>query len=78
MLSCRATGIYNLPHAACGQAEETRHSVLHGGEGAVSAVKWQGSLVAWANQKGVKIVDVETQQKADRFGCRGQKSQDER
>ncbi|CAJ1378987.1 unnamed protein product [Effrenium voratum] len=42
---------------------ETRHSVLHGGEGAVSAVKWQGSLVAWANQKGVKIVDVETQQK---------------
>jgi hypothetical protein len=32
-----------------------RDHVLHSGEGAVHAVRWRGSLIAWANDAGVKV-----------------------
>ena len=40
-----------------------RDSVLHEGEGGVVAIAWRGNLVAWANERGVKIVDLETEEK---------------
>ena len=40
-----------------------RDSVMHQGEGAVIAVAWRETLVAWANERGVKIVDVQTEEK---------------
>ena len=43
--------------------QEAKHATLHLGEGPISCVRWRGPLVAWATQKGVKLVDVETQQK---------------
>ncbi|CAM9223114.1 unnamed protein product [Discosporangium mesarthrocarpum] len=36
--------------------EET---LLHEGEGPISAIAWRGPLVAWASERGVKIMDVE-------------------
>lgn len=42
---------------------EPRHVTLHSGEGPVSSVRWRGTLIAWANAKGVKVLDVETYQK---------------
>ena len=47
----------------CQLCQEAKHATLHLGEGPISCVRWRGPLVAWATQKGVKIVDVETQQK---------------
>jgi len=32
-----------------------RDSVLHSGEGSISIARWAGKLVAWANDKGVKV-----------------------
>lgn len=37
--------------------------VLHSGEGPIHAIKWRGSLVAWANNLGVKLYDTSTQQR---------------
>eukprot|EP00854_Cymbomonas_tetramitiformis_P000567 gene567-967_t len=34
-----------------------RDHVLHKGEGTIHAVKWCGSLIAWANDAGVKMYD---------------------
>ena len=36
--------------------------VLHSGEGPIHAVKWRTSLIAWANDAGVKVYDVATDQ----------------
>ena len=33
----------------------SRDTILHAGEGPVQAVQWAGSLVAWANNVGVKV-----------------------
>ncbi|CAE8582714.1 unnamed protein product [Polarella glacialis] len=44
-------------------ALETRHASVHSGEGPITAVRWRGTLIAWANSKGVKVVDVQTYQK---------------
>ena len=33
-------------------------------QGPITAIRWRGGLVAWVNSKGVKVVDVETYQKA--------------
>jgi hypothetical protein len=33
--------------------------LVHEGEGAISAVAWEGSLVAWANATGVKVIDID-------------------
>ena len=35
-------------------------------QGPITSVRWRGGLVAWINSKGVKVVDVETYQKAAR------------
>ncbi|XP_055830070.1 vacuolar protein sorting-associated protein 41 homolog [Solanum dulcamara] len=35
-----------------------RDQVLHSGEGPIHAVKWRTSLVAWANDTGVKVYDA--------------------
>jgi hypothetical protein len=32
--------------------------VLHSGEGPIHAVKWRTSLLAWANDAGVKVYDA--------------------
>ena len=33
------------------------------GQGAITAVAWQGSYVAWVNELGVKIMDIESQER---------------
>jgi len=37
--------------------------VLHSGEGSIHAVKWRASLVAWANDAGVKVYDTANDQR---------------
>ena len=32
-----------------------RDTILHSGEGAISIARWAGKLVAWANDKGIKV-----------------------
>ena len=32
-----------------------RDTMLHSGEGAISIARWAGKLVAWANDKGIKV-----------------------
>mmetsp|Transcript_83968 Transcript_83968/g.163216 ORF Transcript_83968/g.163216 Transcript_83968/m.163216 type:complete len:892 (-) Transcript_83968:12-2687(-) len=41
----------------------SKDTMLHSGEGAVTSVAWKGNLVAWDNERGVKIVDVESGEK---------------
>jgi hypothetical protein len=36
--------------------------VVHEGEGPIAAIAWAGSLVAWANEAGVKVLDVTTEE----------------
>ncbi|GJD06104.1 Vacuolar protein sorting-associated protein 41 [Galdieria sulphuraria] len=33
-------------------------AVLHHGEGPIYCIKWQGDLIAWANNRGIRIFDV--------------------
>ncbi|XP_031262566.1 vacuolar protein sorting-associated protein 41 homolog [Pistacia vera] len=40
-----------------------RDQVLHSGEGPIHAVKWRASLIAWANDAGVKVYDVANDQR---------------
>uniref|UniRef100_A0A5F8HDC8 VPS41 subunit of HOPS complex n=1 Tax=Monodelphis domestica TaxID=13616 RepID=A0A5F8HDC8_MONDO len=40
-----------------------KSSVLHEGEGNIRNVKWRGNLIAWANNMGVKILDVISKQR---------------
>ncbi|XP_027340722.1 vacuolar protein sorting-associated protein 41 homolog isoform X3 [Abrus precatorius] len=40
-----------------------RDQVLHFGEGPVHAVKWRATLVAWANDAGVKVYDTSNDQR---------------
>ncbi|CAK9872351.1 unnamed protein product [Sphagnum jensenii] len=40
-----------------------REQVLHSGEGTVHVVKWRTSLIAWANDAGVKIYDTASYQR---------------
>ncbi|KAJ3692977.1 hypothetical protein LUZ60_012072 [Juncus effusus] len=37
--------------------------VLHDGEGPIHAVKWRNSLIAWANDLGVKVYDMANNQR---------------
>ena len=37
--------------------------VLHSGEGPIHAVKWRTSLIAWANDAGVKVYDTANDQR---------------
>jgi hypothetical protein len=36
---------------------------LHSGEGPIHAVKWRTSLIAWANDAGVKVYDTANDQR---------------
>lgn len=36
---------------------------MHSGEGPIHAVKWRTSLVAWANDAGVKVYDAANNQR---------------
>ena len=38
-------------------------TVLHEGEGGITAVLWRGSLIAWMNPRGVKVYNVKSGQK---------------
>lgn len=40
-----------------------RDQVLHSGEGPIHAVKWRTSLIAWANDSGVKVYDTANDQR---------------
>lgn len=40
-----------------------RDQVLHSGEGPIHAVKWRASLIAWANDAGVKVYDAANDQR---------------
>ncbi|KAE8721396.1 Vacuolar protein sorting-associated protein 41-like protein [Hibiscus syriacus] len=40
-----------------------KDQVLHSGEGPIHAVKWRTSLIAWANDMGVKVYDAANDQR---------------
>ncbi|XP_076944530.1 vacuolar protein sorting-associated protein 41 homolog [Bidens hawaiensis] len=40
-----------------------RDQILHSGEGPIHAVKWRTSLIAWANDAGVKVYDAANDQR---------------
>lgn len=40
-----------------------REETLHENEGPITAIAWRGSLVAWANEEGVKVLDVEGEER---------------
>eukprot|EP00929_Paragymnodinium_shiwhaense_P084013 TRINITY_DN44902_c0_g1_i1.p1 TRINITY_DN44902_c0_g1~~TRINITY_DN44902_c0_g1_i1.p1 ORF type:complete len:1011 (+),score=235.68 TRINITY_DN44902_c0_g1_i1:158-3190(+) len=44
-------------------AFDSKNFTVHLGEGRISCIRWRGSLIAWANARGVKVVDIETYQK---------------
>ena len=35
-----------------------KDTVLHSGEGVVSIARWAGKFVAWANDRGVKVIHI--------------------
>jgi hypothetical protein len=37
--------------------------ILHSGEGPIQEIKWSGSLIAWANDQGVKVHDTTIHQR---------------
>lgn len=41
----------------------SQKKVLHSGEGSIHSVKWRASLVAWANDAGVKVYDTANDQR---------------
>eukprot|EP01071_Lankesteria_metandrocarpae_P012559 Lankesteria_metandrocarpae@DN6035_c0_g1_i1.p1 len=55
-----ATGVLLCTH---GGTFFSSSSELHSGEGPVFAVRWKQSVIAWANLRGVKLLDVDTCQK---------------
>lgn len=40
-----------------------REDILHEKEGPVTATAWRGSLLAWANDKGIKVLDVDADER---------------
>src|ERR1700742_3218620 len=40
-----------------------RQTVIHSNEGPIWSVRWAGNLIAWANDKGVKIYDTISQRR---------------
>ena len=38
-----------------------RDHTLHAGEGAITACRWAGDAIAWCNDRGMKVYDVEAQ-----------------
>jgi len=42
----------------------SKDAAIHeGGEGPVTAIVWLNSLIAWSNDRGVKVIDIETEEK---------------
>ncbi|XP_028395633.1 vacuolar protein sorting-associated protein 41 homolog [Dendronephthya gigantea] len=39
-----------------------KSTVLHGGEGAISTIRWKSCYIAWANDMGVKVYDISLNQ----------------
>lgn len=37
--------------------------VIHEGEGKITAISWKDNYLAWSNDRGVKIIDIETDEK---------------
>lgn len=48
-----------------------RNNVIHGGEGPVYAVAWKNTLIAWANDLGVKVFDYITKERITFIGRSG-------
>eukprot|EP01029_Cantina_marsupialis_P012725 TRINITY_DN2807_c0_g1_i1.p1 TRINITY_DN2807_c0_g1~~TRINITY_DN2807_c0_g1_i1.p1 ORF type:complete len:1012 (-),score=272.84 TRINITY_DN2807_c0_g1_i1:103-3138(-) len=42
---------------------KTQHEVIHEREGPIHASAWKGNLIAWANGVGVKVYDINSQQR---------------
>ena len=40
----------------------SKDTLLHQGEGSITAIAWQQAFIAWANSMGVKVIDANTQQ----------------
>ncbi|GAA94488.1 uncharacterized protein L969DRAFT_83952 [Mixia osmundae IAM 14324] len=40
----------------------SKEVVIHSGEGAILAIQWRGTLIAWANEQGVRIWDTHSQE----------------
>ena len=38
----------------------SENETLHAGEGSIYNIKWRGDLIAWANDRGVKLYDQST------------------
>ncbi|XP_063964242.1 vacuolar protein sorting-associated protein 41 homolog [Lytechinus pictus] len=41
----------------------SKSTILHHGEGPIRSIKWRGSLVAWANDLGVKVYDMQSKRR---------------
>jgi hypothetical protein len=41
----------------------SKDAILHSGEGPIQAIKWSGTLIAWANDLGVKVHDTSVHQR---------------
>lgn len=41
----------------------SKDAILHSGEGPVQEIKWAGTLIAWANDLGVKVHDTTVHQR---------------
>ena len=51
--------IIRMPQSLTGALQGwlgNKDTVLHSGEGVVSIARWAGKLVAWANDRGVKVL----------------------
>jgi hypothetical protein len=40
----------------------SKDTLLHQGEGSITAIAWQGAFIAWSNIMGVKVIDCNSQQ----------------
>jgi hypothetical protein len=40
----------------------SKDTLLHQGEGSITAIAWLGNYIAWANSMGVKVIDPQSQQ----------------
>lgn len=41
----------------------SKDAILHSGEGPIQGIRWSGSLIAWANDQGVKVYDTTVHQR---------------
>eukprot|EP00914_Ancora_sagittata_P012359 GHVO01023793.1.p1 GENE.GHVO01023793.1~~GHVO01023793.1.p1 ORF type:complete len:982 (+),score=170.85 GHVO01023793.1:427-3372(+) len=55
--------------ATHGRRSYSPNAVIHAGEGPITAVRWQGQLIAWCNDMGVKIYDSTTAERVSFIPC---------